>query len=85
LHEEVYNVQALFHPNIIMTIELRMIRWAGHVVHTREETHAYTILLGKHERRSRILRRRLGWENDIKMDLKRAGISLYGVDLFRSE
>jgi hypothetical protein len=67
-----------------MTIESRMIGWAGHVVHTREKRYAYTILFGKHER-SRILRCRLGWENNIKIDLKRARIGLCGVDLFRSE
>jgi hypothetical protein len=84
-NEEVHDEQAPSQPNIIMTIESRMIRWAGHVVRTRGKRRAYTVLFGKHERRSRILRCRFGWENNIKIGLKRARIGLCGVDLFRSE
>jgi hypothetical protein len=50
-----------------------MIRWAGHVARMGEKRNAYRILVGKPERKRPLGRRRRGWVDNIKMDLREIG------------
>ena len=60
-------------PNIIWVIKSRRMRWAGHVAHMGERTVAYRVLVGRLEGKSPLGRLRHRWENNIKMDLQKAG------------
>jgi hypothetical protein len=48
-------------------------RWAGHVAHMGEMGNAYKILIGKPEGKRPLGRRRLRWEDSIRIDLKEIG------------
>jgi hypothetical protein len=52
--------------------------WVGHVAHLVELRDAYQILVGKQEGKRQLRRRRRGWEDNIRMDLRE--ISWEGVD-----
>jgi hypothetical protein len=58
-------------PNIIRVINLRRLRWAGHVACMGERKGAYRVLLGKREERRPLERSRRRWEDNIKMDLRK--------------
>ena len=60
---------------MIRVIKSRILRWAGHVARMRESRGAYRILVCKREGKRPLTRPRRGWEDSIKMDLKR------GIDL----
>jgi hypothetical protein len=57
----------------------RRMRWAEHVTRTGEKRNAYRILVGKPEGKRSLGRPRRKWVN-IKMDLKRDRMGLYGLD-----
>jgi hypothetical protein len=59
-------------------IKSRKMRWAGHVARMGEKRKAYRILVGKPEGNRLLLRFRLRWEDNIKMDLR--GIGWGGMD-----
>ena len=47
--------------------------WAGHVPRMGERRGVYTVLVGKPEGKRSLGRRRRRWEDNIKMDLQKAG------------
>jgi hypothetical protein len=55
---------------IIRMIKPRRMRWAWHVARREEKRSAYSILVGKPERKRRLGRRRRRWANNIKMDFR---------------
>jgi hypothetical protein len=63
---------------IVQVIKSSRMRWVGHVVHMGEERGIYRVLVGKPEGKRPLGRPRLGWEDNIKMDLQAVGCG--GVD-----
>ena len=51
----------------------RRMRWAGHVARMGERRGVYRVLVGKPGGKRPLGRPRLGWEDDIKMDLQEVG------------
>jgi hypothetical protein len=72
LHNEELN-DLYSSPNIIQVINLRRLRWAGHVARMGEERGAYRILVGRPEGRRPLGKPRHRWEDNIKMDLREVG------------
>jgi hypothetical protein len=72
LHNEELN-DLYSSPNIIRVIELRRMRWAGHVARMGEKRGAYRILVGRPEGRRPLGRPRRRWESNIKMNLQEVG------------
>ena len=70
-NEELYDLYSS--PNIIRMIKARRMRWVGHVAHMRESGDAYRVLVGKPEGKRPLGRPRIGWEDNIKMDLQKVG------------
>ena len=56
--------------NIVRVIESRRFRWPGHVARMKEETSAFKILTGKPTGKRPVGRRRIRWEDNIRMSLK---------------
>jgi hypothetical protein len=48
-------------------------RWAGHVACMGDNTSAYSVLVGRQEGKRPLSRRRLGWKNNMKIDLQEEG------------
>ena len=48
-------------------------RWAGHLACMGDKRGAYRVLLGRHERKSQLVRPRCKGEDNIKMDLQEVG------------
>jgi hypothetical protein len=67
-------------PSIIRIIKSRRMRWAGHVARMGEKRDAYRILMGKPEGNRPLGRHTRGWEDNIKIDLKRDRMGWYGLD-----
>ena len=65
-------------PNVIRVIKSRRLRWAEHMARMEDSTGAYWALMGKPEGRRPLGRRRRGWVDNIKMDLRQAGWA--GID-----
>jgi hypothetical protein len=59
--------------NINRLINVRNIRWVGHVACIEAMRNAYNILVRKPERESPLGRLRLMWEYNIRMDLREIG------------
>ena len=59
-----------FSPNLIMILNSRRLRWAGHVVRIKESRNAYRVLVGRPEGKRSVGRPRRRWEDNVKMDLK---------------
>ena len=72
LHNEELN-DMYSSPNTLQVIKLRKMRRAGHVEHTGGRKGAYTVLVGKYERKRPLGRPRCKWEDKIKMDLQEVG------------
>jgi hypothetical protein len=60
--------------NIVRVIELRRMRWAGHVARMGEGRGVYRVLVGRSEGKRPLGRPRHRWEDNIKMDLREIGI-----------
>jgi hypothetical protein len=60
-------------PIIISQIKSRGMRWAGHVARMGEETNVYNILMGKPEGKRPPGKRRCGWQDGMRMDLREIG------------
>jgi hypothetical protein len=54
-------------------IKSRRMRWAGHIARMGERRDAYSILVGKTERKRPLGRPRRGWLNNIKIVLREIG------------
>jgi hypothetical protein len=61
-------------PNIVRVIKSRRMRWAGHVARMGEGRGVYKVLVGRPEDKRPLGRRRLRWEDNIKMDLSQMWI-----------
>jgi hypothetical protein len=60
-------------PNIVRVIKSRRMRWAGHVARMEEGRGVYRVFVRKPEVKRPLGRRRLRWEDDIKLDLREIG------------
>jgi hypothetical protein len=58
-------------PNIIRMIKSRRMRFAGHVARMGEKSKAYTIFVGKSERKRPLGRPRCRWVDNVKWILKK--------------
>jgi len=58
--------------DIIRVIKSRRMRWAVHVASTAEKRIVYRVLVGRCEGKRPLARRRLRWEDNIKMGLQEA-------------
>jgi len=56
-------------PSIVRVIKSRRMRRAMHVARMGERGGAYRVLVGKPEEKRLLGRRRLKWQDNIKMDL----------------
>jgi hypothetical protein len=56
--------------NIVRVIESRMLRLVGHVARMGEGRGVYRVLVGKHEGKRPLGRRRSRWKDNIKLDLR---------------
>jgi len=72
LHNEELN-DLYASPNTISVIQLRRMRWAGHVASMRERRCVYRVLVGKPEGKRPLKRLRHRWEDNIKTDLQEVG------------
>jgi hypothetical protein len=66
-YEEVHNLH--IYQNIGRVINSRKIRWAGNVARMEAMINAYSILVGKSERKRPLGRPRRRWEDNIRMAL----------------
>jgi hypothetical protein len=62
-------------PSIIRIMEVRRMRWTGHVTRMGEKRNAYRLLVGKPEGRRPLGRPRRGWLDNNRMDLVEVGWS----------
>jgi len=62
-----------FSPKIVLVIQSRIMRWAGHVAFMGERRVMYRVLVGKPEGKRPLGRPRRRWKNNIKMDLQEVG------------
>jgi len=60
-------------PNVIKVIKSRRIRLAGNIARMGKIRCAYNILVGKPKGKRPLVRPRLKWEDNIKMDLREIG------------
>jgi hypothetical protein len=65
---------SLYSPNIVRVIKLRKMRWVGQVACMGEGRGVYRVLVGRPKGKRPLGRPRHGWENNIKMDLRKIGI-----------
>ena len=62
-------------PNIVREIISRKLRWAGNVARMEERRSAFKILTGKPTGKRPLGRPRRRWEDNIRMDHEKIGIS----------
>jgi len=65
-------------PSIFRVIKSRRIRWAGHVVYMWERRGVYRVWCENLKEKRPLVRQRLRWEDNIKMDLQEVGCE--GID-----
>jgi len=70
LHNEELN-DLFSSPSIVRVIESRRMRWAGFVACMGERRGVYRVLMGKLDGKRPLGRHRRGWEDNIKMDLRK--------------
>jgi hypothetical protein len=75
-NEELHNLYSS--PGIIRMTKSRRIRWAGIVARMGDKRNAYRILVRKPKGKSSLVRPRLRWVNNFKMDPR--GIGWDGMD-----
>jgi hypothetical protein len=61
--------------SIVRVIKARKFRWAGLVARIEEGRGAFNILTGTSEEKRLLVRPRLRWEDNIRMDIKEIGIN----------
>jgi hypothetical protein len=62
-------------PNIVTTIKVRRLEWAGHLVRMSDARTATTVFLGKPDGRRKAGRPKLRWLDCIENDLKSMGVN----------
>jgi hypothetical protein len=60
-------------PNIVRVIKSRKMRWSGHVTRRGEGRGIYRVLVWRPEGKRPLGRRRRGWEDNIKVDVREIG------------
>jgi hypothetical protein len=70
-NEELNDLYSL--PSIVRVVKSRRMRWAGHVARMGEDSGVHKVLVRKPEGRRLLVRARIRWENNIKMDLQKVG------------
>jgi len=70
-NEELSDLYSL--PNIVQVVNLRRMRWVGHVAHMGEGRGVHRVLVGKPEGKRPMGRPSHRWEDNIKMDLQVVG------------
>ena len=79
LHNE--KLYSLYHaPNIVRVIESRRLRGPGHLARLEDGRNAFKILAGKPTGKRPSERPSRRWEDNIRMDLNRIGISTRNWD-----
>ena len=74
LHKE--ELHSLYRsPNIVRVIQSRKLRWAGHVARMEDGRSAFKILTGYPTGKRSLGRPRRRWEDNIRVDLGKIGIS----------
>jgi len=68
-----YNFIIISYRHIIRMIDLRRMRWAGHVARMGKMRGVYRVLVGKPKGKGPLGRPRCGWGGNIKMHLKEMG------------
>jgi len=76
LHNEELN-DLYWSQNIVRVIKLRRMRWVGHVARMGEGRGVCIFLVEKPEGKRPLGRRRLRWEDNIKMDLQKVGVRVW--------
>jgi hypothetical protein len=69
--EELLNLYSS--SNFIREITSRRMRWAGHGARMGEERKVFTVLVGKSEGNTQLVRPRRRWEDGIRMDRREVG------------
>jgi hypothetical protein len=59
--------------NIVRVVKSRRMRWAGYVARMGEDRGVHRVLVGKPDGKRPLGRRRLRWEDNIKMDFQEVG------------
>jgi hypothetical protein len=72
--EELHNLYSS--PSIIIIMNSRRMRWAGHVARMGEKRNVYRFLVGNPEGKRPLGRPRYRWINNIKMDILERGLSV---------
>jgi hypothetical protein len=57
----------------VPVVKSKRIRWAVHVAGTGEDRDMHRVLVGKPEGKKPLVRPRLRWDDNIKMDLQKVG------------
>jgi hypothetical protein len=70
-NEELHNLYSS--PDLIMQVNSRRMKWAGHVARMGVERKVYKILVGKPEGKRPLGRPRRRWEDGNRMDLREIG------------
>jgi hypothetical protein len=68
-NQELHNLYAS--PNTIKVMKSRRMRWTEHIACMKEIRNAYKIFVRKHVRKRPFRRCSHGWENNIRMYLKK--------------
>ena len=76
LHNEELN--DIYYPPNVWVIKSSIIRWAGHVARMGERRGVYRVLVGKPEGKRPFGRLRRRWEDNIKMDLHKWVVGVWG-------
>jgi hypothetical protein len=75
--EELLNLYSS--SNFIREMSSRRMRWAGHGARMGEERKVCTVLVGKPEGNTQLVRPRRRWEDGIRMDRREVGSAGEGV------
>jgi hypothetical protein len=63
-------------PSMVRVIKAKRMRWVGHVARMGEVRGAYSISVGRPERRTPLGRPRHRWEDNIKIDFGKYGLGM---------
>jgi hypothetical protein len=80
-NEELRNLYSS--PGIIIKINSRLMRWAGHVARMGEERKMYKVLVGKRKGKRSLGRPRRRWDDEIRMDCEIGWGVCIGFDWLR--